>query len=444
MRLTYVLVVERGHELPGDGFSYHHSALLLADGEGFIDPARFIYGGAQESVFFGDKATPSAATALPPGHREPTAGHPPAWTVLLAGVSLLGLRSVIAHQITGAVVGSLGVVMVGVLGREVRRGWAYSGAQADRVGVISALVAAFYAFLWLNDAMVMSESLVVFTVALASYCALRFVRMPTTSRAAVLGAASALAALTRAELLAYLPIVLAWFAFTHRRSWRSWAKASVVAAMTAVVLISPWAIRNTLAFDRLVLLSNGSGTVLVQANCDATYHGEKLGYWELYCGLPQPLGPQGQPLDEAARDVVLRRRGLDYIDAHRTRLLTVVVPARVGRMWGVYDPVQQLRFDILVEGRNFRLSLLGLVQYYLLLPCAIGGVFVLRRTRGQLAPLLVWPITTTIAAVTAFGETRYRVASEVVIVVLAAVALDAFVSRTAARRSRSDTSTTAP
>jgi len=123
----------------------------------------------------------------------------------------------------------------------------------------------------LNDAMVMSESLVVVTVALASYCAIRFVRLPNTSRAVAFGSAAALAALTRAELLAYLPLVLAWFAFTHRRSWRSWAKASIVAAFTLVVLISPWAIRNTIAFDRLVLLSNGSGTVLVQANCDATY-----------------------------------------------------------------------------------------------------------------------------------------------------------------------------
>ena len=63
VRVGYVLVVERGDELPGDGFYYHQAGLLLADGEGFIDPARFVYCGAQEAVFFGDRATPSAATA---------------------------------------------------------------------------------------------------------------------------------------------------------------------------------------------------------------------------------------------------------------------------------------------------------------------------------------------------------------------------------------------
>ena len=434
VRVGYVLAVERGDELPGDGFYYHQAALLLADGEGFIDPARFVYGGAQEAVFFGQASSmPTAATALPVGHREPTAGHPPAWTVILAGVSLLGARSVLAHQLTGAAVGSLGVVMVGVLGREVRRGWPHTAREDQRAGLVAASLAAGYACLWLNDGMVMSETLVVGVVALAAYTAVRFLREPTWRRGVGLGGAAALAALTRAELVLYLPLLVLVVLVVRRATWRGFLAPLLTAGCVAGLVLSPWVIRNSLAFDRLVLLSNGSGTVLVQANCDETYHGEKLGYWELYCGLPQPLGQGGEPLDEAERDAVLRRRGLDYIEAHRARLLTVVVPARVARMWAVYDPVQQLRFDVLVVGRNFRLSLLGLVQYYALLPLAVGGAIVLHRRDQTLAPLLLWPVTTTIAAVTAFGETRYRVASEVVIVVLAACAVDALVARRTAR-----------
>lgn len=436
VRVGYVLTVERGDELPGDGFYYHEAANLLADGEGFIDPARFVYGGAQEQVFFGDRSVPSSATALPPGHREPTAGHPPAWTVVLAAASLVGLRSVLAHQLVGAVVGTAGVVMIGVLGREVRRSWAHEGHEDERTGLVAAALAAVHACLWLNDGMVMSETLAVGVVALASYAALRFARVPTPRRAALFGVTGALAALTRAELLAYLPVVAVVVLVAARRNLRAALGATAVAAVCAAGVLAPWVIRNTLAFDRLVLLSNGSGTVLVQANCDATYHGEKLGYWELYCGLPQPLGPNGEPLDEAARDAVLRRRGLDYIDAHRTRLLTVVVPARIGRMWALYDPVQQLRFDVLVEGRNFRLSMLGLLQYYALVPVAVAGVVVLRRRGAPLVPLLAWPVTTTLAAVTAFGETRYRVPSEVALVVLAACALDAWSSRRGDARRR--------
>ncbi len=435
VRGGYVLTVERGDELPGDGFYYHQAALLLADGEGFIDPARFVFGGAQETVFFGeDRATPSAATALPAGHREPTAGHPPAWTVLLAAVSFAGLRSVLAHQLTAAVVGSLGVIMVGVLGRELRRGWSHAAHEDERVGIVAAALAAVYACLWLSDGMVMSESLVVAVVALAGHCAMRFVRVPSRATALAMGAAGALAALTRAEFLVYLPLLALTLMCTRRSLWRSLIRPVLGAGLVLVVLLSPWVIRNSLVFDQLVLVSNGSGTVLVQANCDATYHGEKLGYWELYCGLPQPLGARGEPLDEAERDAVLRHRGLDYIDAHRARLVTVVIPARVGRMWAAYDPVQQLRFDVLVVGRNFRLSLLGLAQYYGLVPFAIAGAVVLRRRAQVLAPMLLWPVTTTITAIAAFGETRYRLASDVVIVVLAACAIDALLDR-ARRRS---------
>ena len=437
VRVGYVLTVERGDELPGDGFYYHQAALLLADGEGFVDPARFVFGGAQETVFFGEeRATPSAATALPAGHREPTAGHPPAWTVLLAAVSLAGLRSVLAHQLTAALVGSLGVIMVGVLGRELRRGWSHEAHEDERVGIVAAALASVYACLWLSDGMVMSESLVVAVVALTGYCAVRFARGPSRATAVAMGAAGALAALTRAEFLVYLPLLALTLICTRRAVWRSLLGPLLGAGLVLGVLLSPWVIRNSLAFDQLVLVSNGSGTVLVQANCDATYHGEKLGYWELYCGLPQPLGPQGEPLDEAQRDAVLRHRGLDYIDGHRVRLVAVVIPARIGRMWAVYDPVQQLRFDMLVVGRNFRLSLLGLAQYYGLVPCAIAGAVVLRRRAQALAPMVLWPVTTTITAITAFGETRYRIASDVVIVVLAACAVDALIEH-ARRRSAS-------
>lgn len=88
---------------------------------------------------------------------------------------------------------------------------------------------------------------------------------------------------------------------------------------------------------------------------------------------------------------------------------------------------------MLVQGRNFRLSALGLAQYYALVPCAVGGALVLRRRGQAIAPLVLWPAVTTLAAITAFGETRYRVASEVIVVVLAACALDA-VATAAGRR----------
>ena len=78
-----------------------------------------------------------------------------------------------------------------------------------------------------------------------------------------------------------------------------------------------------------------------------------------------------------------------------------------------------------MEGRTFKLSVLGLVQYWLLLPLAGMGVVTLRRSGGPLLPMLAWPLVVTVVAALSMGATRYRVPAEVALVLLAAVSLDA-------------------
>src|SRR3954468_15249446 len=60
-----------------DGFWYHNSANLLADGKGLIDPLTSIFR----------------------GRSRPSAGHPPLFVFVLGAVSLLGGRSTLSHQI---------------------------------------------------------------------------------------------------------------------------------------------------------------------------------------------------------------------------------------------------------------------------------------------------------------------------------------------------------
>ena len=95
----------------------------------------------------------------------------------------------------------------------------------------------------------------------------------------------------------------------------------------------------------------------------------------------------------------------------------------MGRFWGLYAPVEQLRADILVEGRNFRLSVLGLLQFYASVPLAVAGAVWLRRQGTPLIPLLAIPVVGTLVAALTLGATRYRVPTDVVLVLLAAVAL---------------------
>ncbi len=436
VRLAYVLSVRWGGPLSGDGVYYHEAANLLADGLGFTEPYRYLHGGAQEALFLDDPSSlvPTANTALPVGHVEPTAGHPPLWVLVLGAASFLGLTSVGAHQVVAAVVGALGVVAVAWAGRRVEQAIGVAG-----VAVPAAALAAVHAGFWLNDAQLMSETLVVPLAALLLGIGIGFVRQPAVDTALLLGLVGGLAAMTRAELLVALPLVALG---VLRRGTatddgpppaRRLGLFALVGA-TAVVVLSPWVVRNLVVFEEPVLLSNGTGILLAQANCDATYFGDKQGYWEYHCGLPQPLGDDGRPVDESQRDASYRQRGLDYLTDHPGRLATHVVPKRVGRYWGAYAPIQQLRADELVEERPFRLSVLGYAQFLAVVGLAVVGVAEVRRRGGPLLLLTALPITGTVVAAATFGSTRYRVPAEVALVLLAAVGIATLVARRRGRR----------
>ena len=432
IRVLYVMFVERGDPLSGDAVYYHEAANLLADGMGFIEPYRYLHGAAFEQLFVDNPGfLPTVADpVMPVGHVEPTAGHPPLWVLVLAAFSSLGISGILGHQLVSAATGAIGVAAIGWAGREV---------AGDRVGVIAAGLAALHAGLWLNDGLVMSESLTVVMVAALTGLAARLVRSPDRSSILTLGAVGGLAALTRVELLAFLPLaalpVLRYRSLSHAGRWLRF----VAVGLVALVVMSPWLIRNLSVFEEPVLLSNGSGILIAQTNCDATYFGDKQGYWEYLCALPQPVSGDGWLLDESERDTRYRRRGLDFAADHPVRLITSAVPKRIGRLWGVYDPVGQLRADKLVEGRNFGLSVLGLVQYYTLLPMAVAGAVLLRRRGLPRLHLLAWPAIVTAVAALTMGTTRYRVPAEVALVLLAAVALEAILDLS--RRSRRAAST---
>jgi len=182
VRLVYVLVHLRHDLLGGDSPYYSLQGHDLAHGRWFIEPFRFRL----------DHVT------------EPSAYHPPLFSLYLGLVSRLGADSVLAHRVAACLVGAAAVGAIGLLGRRL---------AGDRAGIVAAGIAALYPFLWINDAVVLSESLLALTTALTLLAAYAFWRAPSPRRAAALGAGIALVALTRAEgalLFALLgvPVVL--------------------------------------------------------------------------------------------------------------------------------------------------------------------------------------------------------------------------------------------
>jgi 4-amino-4-deoxy-L-arabinose transferase-like glycosyltransferase len=95
-----------------------------------------------------------------------------------------------AHRLASCLAGAAGIALIGIAGR-----W----LVGNRTGLIAAALGALYPMLWINDGMLLSESLYVPMVMLAVLAGYHFWREPSYVSAVLLGGALALATLTRAE-----------------------------------------------------------------------------------------------------------------------------------------------------------------------------------------------------------------------------------------------------
>lgn len=363
------------------------------------------------------------------GERVATAVHPPLYSAYLGAVSFLGGTSHAWHRLASTLLGAAAVVAIGYAARHI---------AGNRAGLIAAGLAAIYPNLWVNDAMMLSESMYALTIALVLLTTFRFRDLPTTLNAALLSGSVALAALTRAEaVLLFLILVVPVVLLTRTVDLRRRFALTAVAAVTGALLLAPWVVRNALTFEsRPLTVSNGSGFVLEIANCDQTYGlappldaegnpepgksaDEFLGYWWQGCDrTPWPAG------DETVVEAAKRQTAITYIGDH-TGELPKVVAARVGRMWDLWRPGQSYDFNVFFERRGATPTLAGMVMYYPLLIASLAGVAVLWRRRITIIPFVAIAATTTFAAAISFGITRYRVGADVALTVLAGVALDA-------------------
>jgi len=400
VRVAYILVWMDPSPLGGDAPYYHLGANLLATGYGFVQPSFF---------------------ALSMGAvRQPGAAHPPAYLVFLTGPSLLGLRTPLDHQIWSALLGSGMTVVMALLGREL---------GGRRAGLLAAGVAAVYPNFWLLDGLIQAETLLVFTVALATLLAYRLLHRPRTATAVGLGAVCGIATLTRAEQLLLLPLLAlpATYIATRGQPWTRRAGASALSVAVGLAVIAPWSIYNQTRFEKPVPLTTSAGLTLAVSNCSRTYYvPDEIGSWSFVCFHGIDLTKEPSVVDAQARD-----RALRYARDHADRL-PVVLTARLGRMWGVYRPNQTIGLDRV--GRPYRLLQAGNVAYYLVLAGAVVGAVVLRRRRVAIWPMVVHAAIATVVALAFYGTPRFRAGAEVALVALCAVALDALWTHLGRRR----------
>src|SRR3954452_10596802 len=235
----------------GDELFYNAEANYVADGHGFKEPL-------------------SAFTH--PGEKPPPAAdHPPLTVFVLTPVSWLTEHAPLSwvikeplhdhvreHRYTMVLLGTLLVALIGLLGRRI---------GGETVGLVAAGIAAISPNIWVNDGLVMSETLTALTVTGAMFAAVWWRDRPSVRRAVVVGAACGLAVLARVEFVLLLPLLaLAVVCTLPRPSPDRWKQALAVVA-TALVVTAPWVAFNLARFRDPTFVSTNDGLTLAGANC---------------------------------------------------------------------------------------------------------------------------------------------------------------------------------
>ncbi|HWH92967.1 MAG TPA: glycosyltransferase family 39 protein [Baekduia sp.] len=401
IRLLYT-ALNRSYPVIGDALTFHMDAAHLADGEGFR------------------RAYENMATAE----------HPPLHIVVLAVVDVLGGHGTLAQKFVLCFIGTGTVVAIGFLARRI---------AGPRAGLIAAFIGAVYPLLWVIDGALMSETEYVLIITLVLILAYRHLDAPSPRRALALGAMIALATLTRGEAIGLIVLLALPIACRTGATWRArlGTAALIVGAFCAVM--APWSVRNLLTFKEPILISTNGYGVVIGANCNGSYYGDLIGSWDYHCFTNRLEG------DESQYSVDYRDRGLRYARDHAGRIPKVVA-IRLLRQFDFYRPAQSVIFQA-SEGRYHTVAWWGLRVYWLLLPFGVAGAVLLWRRRQEVLILAAPVALAVLIGILVYGSTRLRVAMEPVLVVLAAVAMDALVARVRERgrqSSSADAASSAP
>ncbi len=320
-------------------------------------------------------------------------GRAPAYPLFLA---IIGAGRV-SHAATPAsvkiaqgIAGATGVWLLGLLASRL------AGAKA---AAVAAWIAALYPPLVWMPAYVLSET-VYSTLALATVWLLdqaidrSSARQASRARAAAAGALCGLAILTRPAMLFFLPVAAVWLVV------RRHAGVAAVLAVTALVIVAPWTLRNYRTHGRLVLVASEGGVTFWTGNhplargegdlaANPAIKSAELEFRARHPGLtPEQLEP------------LYYRDALGYIASH---------PA-----WWAGLLARKLFYMVVPMGPSYTLhsrlyAASSIASYLLLVPFAIAGMRAHYRRRGAPEVLFLLAASAVIVCVLFFPQERFRI-----------------------------------
>ena len=234
-------------------------------------------------------------------------------------------------------------------------------------------------------------------------------------RMAILGGLSGVLLLTDSSMLSYAVIIPVWVLVSRRIPWKAWAWPLAAWSLAAVVVVSPWALRNWRMFDSPNVLKSNFGLELFFGNNPFSSGGTLDS--ERRQALTAVLSPtefaRMQDGMEQLYYAHLRQEAIAWIQGHPLAFLRLTA-IRIWNYWGKFPSSGPDRF------RHY--SWFHFVWYLPVVLLAVAGALDRSKWRAELFLLmlflLVYPLPYYITHVQLY---RYRYPVEPILILLAAV-----------------------
>ena len=368
---------------------------------------------------FTDKSDDFAQTFVHHGTFGFIPGEPSAYTQPLYGFFLIPIYWIFGRdwwavggaQIAVATVTAFLVYAIGVR------------VSSRRAGTFAAIVATLNPYLVWHDVHLNREVLDQLVAAALILCTLVAADRRSASWATAAGLFGGLAVLGNVRL-AFIPLVVAAY-LVIRNGW-SWAPVALVVA--AALTVTPWVVRNEVEVGCFALTTDGRA--LWKANNNQTYDLLAEGKW-----IDDVKDPPGHPFPnpEEARDIYRQNGKKIHVDecanqAYYQHKAWVFVRDHPDEKTKLAAQAVRMEWDPRTtasatdSGHGAIRSLAQPLYTSILYALALIGVFV---TAGRFVGLAVAVLAyQTLAAMVFVGATRYRVATDFLIALLAAGAIE--------------------
>ncbi|MBC8205410.1 MAG: glycosyltransferase family 39 protein, partial [FCB group bacterium] len=336
----------------------------------------------------------------------PSSFFEPLYPMLSAAMYWLFGDRLLFHRLMLAVMSSATCFFVFGIGRRLFN---------ETTGYIAALICACYPYFIFYTVILMSETILIFFLAVSVYYFVRLRDEPSLIFAMLFGIALGLTFLTRSIVLGLIPvfILLLWL-----EGLKSRFVLSILALAAFVMTISPWIIRNYNLHGQFVLLSTRGGYNIWLRNNPFYYADElkALGY-----RVPQELldnikyrefldYPQFPPeTGEVERNKVITQEGIKYIKAN-PKLFAYLCWIRLRTLIGVKGT--------LAQGMIY--NIVGYLSFGIIFPLALIAFFLQwKKWRDTVPLLLIFLYFIGVYTLTHDGI-RYRLPADPYMIILAA------------------------